>query len=238
MPSVFRHITRLTLKAADFALMPLGYTVVPKVSTVDYYLYQYESYEHYRSVQIAHNRRKLDRVWADSTTLDRVAHVVAGNSDVRPARGICHGSRNGFEQAYLNQMGWIKAIGTDISESATQFTDSIHWDFHDDQPEWHRSFDFVYSNSLDQSWKPRLALTRWLNQVKKGGLVIIEHSEVHGPQWAGEMDPFGVRPVVMPYVLTEWFGDKVSLSHSVAPKSNNGRNAWLFVCRRLVDSDI
>ena len=42
------------------------------------------------------------------------------------------------------------------------------------------------------------------------------------------MDPFGVRPVAFPYVLTEWFGENIKLSHSVESKSNMAEDAWLF----------
>ena len=129
-------------------------------------------------------------------------------------------------------------IGTDISPTAKEFPNSLQWDFHDVKPDWVSRFDFVYSNSLDQSWKPRKALTTWLNQVRMGGLVILEHTETHGPGAAGHMDPFGVRPIAMPYVLTDWFGDQISISHTVEKKTNNGLDAWLFVCRKLVETVI
>tara|TARA_Y100000589_G_scaffold260307_1_gene250213 strand:+ start:309 stop:482 length:174 start_codon:yes stop_codon:yes gene_type:complete len=49
------------------------------------------------------------------------------------------------------------------------------------------------------------------------------------------MDPFGVRPTTMPYVLTMWFGSQISIEHSLEKKSNTGREAWLFVIRKNVD---
>lgn len=216
---------------------PFGYTVVPKASLIDWYLHEYESYEYYRSVQEHHNSRKLAKVWADETTLDRVAEIVAAAVGSRPVSGLCHGTRNGFEQRYLNAKGWIRAIGTDIGKTATEFENTVRWDFHDVNEEWRNRFDFVYSNALDQAWKPRIALTTWLNQVLPGtGVVILEHTEAHGPAAAGEMDPFGVRPVAMPYVLTEWFGGQIAISHSVGRKKGSGLQAWLFVCRKLVDT--
>ena len=93
----------------------------------------------------------------------------------------------------------------------------------------------MYSNSLDQAWEPRLALKTWLSQFKVGGLVIIEHTNAHGPSGAVEMDPFGVRPVAMPCVLSEWFGHQVSISHSKDGKSNYGNDAWLFVLKKIVE---
>jgi hypothetical protein len=150
---------------------------------------------------------------------------------------LCHGTRNGFEQKYLNTAGRkINAIGTDISETATEFDNTVQWDFHDENPNWVGGFDFIYSNSLDQAWNPKLALKTWLNQVKTGGVVVIEHTESHGPLGASEMDPFGVRPTVMPYVLTEWFGHQISISHTKAKKSNKEIYAWLFVIKKFADT--
>ena len=74
--------------------------------------------------------------------------------------------------------------------------------FHDVNDEWKNKFDFIYTNSLDQSWKPKQALVVWLEQLSKNGVLIIEHTELHGPKGASEKDPFGVKLNVVPYVLT------------------------------------
>lgn len=149
---------------------------------------------------------------------------------------MCHGTRNGFEQGFLNRIQNFDVIGTDISPTDIKFPKSEVWDFHDEKIEWIGAFDFVYSNSLDQSWNPKLALTTWLNQIKTGGIVIIEHTNFHGPAGAGKMDPFGVRPIAMPHILTQWFGNQISISHSCEKKSNNNIDAWLFVIKKIVDT--
>ena len=46
------------------------------------------------------------------------------------------------------------------------------------------------------------------------------------------MDPFGVKPTVMPYMMTMWFGTQISISHSVAKKTNMDHDAWLFVIKK------
>ena len=218
-------------------LKPYGYTCVPEKQTADFYLHAYKSYEEYREIQVFHNVRKLDEVWADKATLDRVAAILTDRFPGRPIRGLCHGARNGFEQNYLRSLpDGIEAIGTDISETATKFDNSVQWDFHDRKDDWVGAFDFVYTNSLDQSWQPKEALRTWLEQLNRNGVLIIEHTEVHGPGNASEMDPFGVRPTVMPYVLTMWFGAQISISHSVARKGNKRRDAWLFVVSKNVDT--
>lgn len=50
------------------------------------------------------------------------------------------------------------------------------------------------------------------------------------------MDPFGVRPTVMPYILSMWFGSQISIEHSVDLKANTSVNAWLFVIRKNVNN--
>jgi hypothetical protein len=226
-----RPFSRLIRRIFD----TFGYSVVRRELLIDYCLHKYRSYDEYKEVQIRHNKRKITRVWADDATLYRVIDIVLGlygHSDT--VEGLCHGSRNGFEQKFLNATcPKINAIGTDISETAAEFDHTIQWDFHDINPNWVAGFDFIYSNSLDQSWNPMLALTTWLNQVKTGGVVIIEHTESHGPLGASEMDPFGVKPTVFPYVLTQWFGHQITISHTKAKKSNKDIYAWLFVVKKL-----
>ena len=74
--------------------------------------------------------------------------------------------------------------------SANDYENSVVWDFHKVKEEWVANFDFVYTNSHDQSFKPSLAIETWLNQLKPDGYLFIEHSEDHGPRSVGEMDPF------------------------------------------------
>jgi len=215
-----------------------GYSIVKKELLIDYCLHKYLTYDEYKETQIRHNKRKISRVWADDVTLCRVIDTVLGAYEqCETIEGLCHGTRNGFEQNFLNiTCPKINAIGTDISDTATEFDNTVQWDFHDVNPIWVSAFDFVYSNSLDQAWNPPLALSTWLNQLKKGGIVIIEHTESHGPLGASEMDPFGVKPTVLPYVLSEWFGHQISISHTRAKKSNKDIYAWLFVVKKLVDT--
>ena len=135
----------------------------------------------------------------------------------------------------MNGYSKINAIGTDISETAEKFEFSVQWDFHDINQEWIGKHKFIYSNSLDQSWKPKHALEVWLSQLSKDGILFIEHTKSHGPEAASKMDPFGVRPLVLPYVLTMWFGRQIAIEHSVAPKKNSSIDAWLFVIRKNSD---
>ncbi len=146
--------------------------------------------------------------------------------------GLCHGTRNGYEQNYIASIDGYNAIGTDISPTAKDYQNSVQWDFHEINKEWIGKFDFVYSNSLDQSWDPKLALSVWLKQVKQGGFVVIEHTHAHSPTGAGEMDPFGVRPTVFPYVIADWFDLDVSIKFIKSTKQND-LEVWLFFIKNL-----
>ena len=218
----------------NFFLIPFNLCLVHRKANQDFVLYEYNSYDEYRKTQIDHNIRKLSKVWADDKTLDRVAEKALSIKTGEIIKGICHGTRNGFEQNYLtSNFERIHAIGTDISESAREFPLSFVWDFHERKTEWVNSFDFVYSNSLDQAWNPKKAITSWLEQINSSGTVIIELTVNHGPEGASVMDPFGVRPIAFPYVLSDWFGDELKLSHSVEKKSNMDLEAWLFFISKV-----
>ena len=144
-------------------------------------------------------------------------------------KGICHGSRNGFEQNFFNEKkDGFEVIGTDISETAKDYKNSIVHDFHDEKKEWLENFDFVYSNSLDQSFDPQKALNTWLKQIKLGRYVIIEHSDQHGVVSSGKMDPFGVEANFFPYLLSEWFGHSISIKIIKGLKINKN-NAPVFL---------
>lgn len=228
-------IQKFVKKVSCRALKSIGYVCVREKDIADYYLHEYDSYEQYKEVQVRYNIEKIDNVWADKATLDRVANLLTERFTKRPIVGLCHGTRNGFEQNYLRNLSKkIEATGTDISYTASNYENSVQWDFHDEKDEWKDVFDFVYTNSLDQSWKPKQAVLTWLGQLSEDGVLIIEHTELHGPKGASEMDPFGVKPMVMPYVLTMWFGSQISISHSVAKKENFNNDAWLFVVSKNV----
>lgn len=237
MEIIKKIILRPIYRILQLVLKPLGYVIVRKNEIIDYHLHEYPSYEKYREVQILHNKRKIKNVWADKATLQRVSNLVVKNTDKRPIKGLCHGTRNGFEQNFLNSLNiGIEALGTDISETAEDYENSVQWDFHDVNDEWKNRFDFIYTNSLDQSWQPKKALVVWLEQLAENGILIIEHTEAHGPKGASEMDPFGVKPTAMPYILTMWFGSQISISHSVEKKENMGLEAWLFVISKNVEN--
>ncbi len=198
-------------------------------------IYKYKDYNEYKESQIYYNKKKINHIWADEETLSIIVNFLKDKIGKENIVGICHGSRNGYEQNFFNEnLPNSKVIGTDISDTANDFKNSVVWDFHDEKKEWVKNFDFVYSNSLDQSFDPRKALSVWLNQINKDGFIIIEHSEQHGVIASGKMDPFGVEANFFPYLLTEWFGHLISIKIIKSKKKNKGNApVWLFILKKI-----
>ncbi len=230
---VLRQLTRAIVK-------PFGYTTVKsgrgfrveKQHKKDLvYLHSYSGgYDEYRATQIHHNKRKLDKVWADEATLRAIADDLKAHV-AEPRRGICHGARNGWEVEALARLTGAAITGTDISETATQFPNMVVWDFQDENPEWAGVFDFVYTNSLDQAMAPDRALSAWARQLAPGGRIYVEHTMAHSAEGASEMDPFGAHPMCMPYLFFKWGHGQYRLAGimELGPKSNKGLDVWVFV---------
>ena len=200
-------------------------------------IHKYENYEEYKKTQVYFNKQKINKVWADEATLKQLSYFIKENINKDIIKGLCHGSRNGFEQkCFLNEIPNSEVIGTDISETASKFDNSIVHDFHEEKNEWIDNFDFVYSNSLDQSYDPKKALIEWLKQVKKNGYVIIEHSDQHGVLASGKMDPFGVEANFFPFLISEWFGHKISIKILESIKKNkNNAPVYFFILKKLIN---
>ena len=98
--------------------------------------------------------------------------------------------------------------------------------------EWMSKFSFVYSNSLDQAFDPKKALSTWAAQLAPQGLLFIEHTMAHSPSGASEMDPFGAHPMVMPYLFFKWGKGEYRLVDILELKHEKKNNVWVFViCR-------
>ncbi len=174
-----------------------------------YLLYQYLDkqgnfdYQLYRKVQEEGNKEKIDRVWAKEENLKFIATYIKENYGTA-SFGLCHGTRRGKEQEWLGKHLGCEVLGTEISETATQFPNTIQWDFHEVKPEWVNNVDFIYSNSLDHSYDPEKCLNAWMSCVKSGGFCFIEHGDFHGPAGSDKLDPFGASIMIMPYLILQW----------------------------------
>ena len=186
-------------------------------------------YEAYRRMQTEGNRRKLDVVWAIEENIAFLAEYIK-QAMGSPHFGICHGTRRGKEQEWFRKHLGCEVIGTEISDTASQFPHTIQWDFHDVMPEWVDAVDFIYSNSFDHSYDPPKCLNAWMSCVRKSGLCILEHSDLHGPSGTSELDPFGADIVQMPYLITTWGAGKYGVREIIkAPRRNLSVNYLYFL---------
>lgn len=217
----------------DFVVRPFGLRVITTQHAELIYQHNYVGgYEEYRATQILHNKKKLDKVWADTITLSTIVDDLRSHG--LGATGMCHGARNGFEVSWFRKHLGGDVIGTDISRTATDFPHMHVWDFHDHNPDWVGRFDFVYTNSLDQAIEPSRALDTWARQINPRGRIYIEHTMAHSAIHANSMDPFGAHPMVMPYLFFAWGRGKYVLTEilEIEAKKNNRLQAWIFVLDR------
>ena len=134
-------------------------------------IYQYTNYQEYEKIQTEANIRKIDNIWIDKDTVQKIHSFKTDASNI-----LCHGVRNAKELIYFNEFyPNSNIIGTEISITANNFPNVVKWDFHDAKKEWKGLFDIVYSNSWDHSFDPVKSLQTWKDQLTKNGCICIEH---------------------------------------------------------------
>lgn len=161
------------------------------------------NYEKYRMIQENGNKRKINSIWVIEENIVFLSDYIK-NIIQSPKFGICHGTRRGKEQEWFSKYLGCEVIGTEISDTAKSFPCTIQWDFHEVKSEWINRVDFIYSNSFDHSYDPEKCLNSWISCLNNKGLCIIEHSSLHSPYGASELDPFGASITIMPYLITLW----------------------------------
>lgn len=184
-------------------------------------LHKYDSYKEYVKVQTKANKKKIGNVWAQPETIKLISdHILANNP--QPEFGLCHGTRRGVEQALFREYLGCEVLGTEISDTATQFPDTIEWDFHNVKEEWIGACDFIYSNSLDHACKPEKALRAWLSCLKNNGVLVIEWSEAVGkrPKKANRVDPFFAKAIEVKGMIERAGGYIIETMQTENKKSN------------------
>ncbi len=172
----------------------------------------YDDYETYRKVQEEGNKAKLQ---AQFVKKGHIFFLAKWMTEARQAAGLgaitfglCHGVRRGKEQMWFRKrLDGANIIGTDISETAKEFENTVQWDFHDDNPEWEGRADFVYSNSWDHAYDPGKAFHAWAKCLKPGGFILIDHTRGHMPKSSNVLDPFGATRDAVIRILGESCGD-------------------------------
>ncbi len=161
-------------------------------------LHKYASYDQYVKVQEEGNIKKIHQQFVTSKTISGISRYIGTHLNLSYGFALCHGTRQGNEQKwfkeeilkYTNRNMTI--IGTEISSTATQFPDTIQWDYHKAKPEWSNAVDFIYSNTLDHSFDPALAISTWMSCVnREEGAMFIHYTSAHSIKGATKLDPFG-----------------------------------------------
>jgi hypothetical protein len=149
-------------------------------------------YETYRQIQEVGNRGKINRIFTTEALISLVANHAKDRLGV-VNRILCHGTRNGAEQRWF-QSHFPKAeiLGTEISETATQFPMTILWDFHEIRDGWIEHWDILYSNSWDHSFYPPKMFSAWSRTLRSGGILYLEHTPEH--EVVDHLDLFGATP--------------------------------------------
>lgn len=215
-------------------VLPFGFQAIPRSAARKslFVLHSYKKpdgsfdYARYRKVQQEGNLRKLENVWVLEENIAFLADYLKRTIG-QPKFGICHGTRRGMEQQWFRKYLNCEVIGTEISDSAAQFPNTIQWDFHEVKPEWIDSVDFIYSNSFDHSYDPEKCLDAWMSCVRKGGVCLLEHSTAHEPSATSELDPFGADIVMMPFLITTWAKGKFAVREILTAPQKQEMVKWV-----------
>lgn len=145
-------------------------------------VWKYKSYDEYVTAQVNGNLSKYkSHSYVDGGIIGGIVEYMISNNHY-PKFGLCHGTRRGLEQQYF--IDWFKSkninvsvLGTEISSTATEFKNTIQWDFNEIKDEWVNNVDFVYSNSFDHSFEPGKTIDVWMRCLNDGGMCFIEWSD-------------------------------------------------------------
>lgn len=192
-----------------------------------FYLHEYKTkdggfdYDLYKKIQTDGNKRKIDRSWINESDIDFLSsYIRSHNKEV--VFGICHGTRRGLEQQWFAEKLGCKVIGTEISDTATAYPNTIQWDFHEENPDWVAKADFVYTNSFDHAYSPEKALTAWMNTLKPGGVCFLEHTSANEAKYSTVLDPFGASLDVMPFLILQWGKGRYSVREIIHKDAAEG----------------
>lgn len=148
------------------------------------------AYDEYKKIQVTGNKRKIDYVFETEENIKMLSGYLRNNLN-NIKFGMCHGTRRGKEQEWFRKYLNAEVIGTEISDTATMFPNTIQWDFHNVKDEWICNVDFIYSNSLDHSYDAKYCLKQWFRCIKKNGICIINGTTWNTPWTTKKLDPFG-----------------------------------------------
>src|SRR3989338_9851574 len=91
-PSWILVIQKLCVGALNCLFRFFGLSLVPTQNLLLMYQHDYGvgGYEKYKRIQIFHNKRKIDQVWADEDTIKIIATYIGDHIGGVIRSGICH----------------------------------------------------------------------------------------------------------------------------------------------------
>jgi hypothetical protein len=171
-------------------------------------------------------------MWTTESNTEELCKIIRTYFSKKSISGACMGSRSGEEQQLFKKyLGYkSKIVGVELSPEASKSPNTIIADFHFLPKYFLDSFDFVYSNSHDQSNNPRTVLDGWINCLRINGLLILEHSRAHGKSRVGRQDPFAIETELLPYVMMLWFRDRIKMEGIYTPQQpfDSGHKFLIF----------
>lgn len=151
-------------------------------------LHKYKTYQEYVNKQIKGNKNNPDGQWCEEDEIEFLSkYLLSHYDDIQ--FGICHGCKQGNEQAWFRKHTGAEVIGTDITDVAEKYPHTICWDFNKVKSEWEDNTDFIYSNAFDHTYDPEKCLNAWMSCIRKNGCCIIEWSPADTR--SNDIDPFG-----------------------------------------------
>ena len=163
-------------------------------------------YESYVEEQTRVNIKKITFRGPEFWKIRRISKYIKEHiPDVK--FGICHGSRIGDEQRDFRKLLNVEVIGTDISSTATQFPNTIQWDFHEVKEEWLNNVCFIFSNSLDHSYDPVKCLRSWRSCIRPEGKKFVQRGPDDRPASQTGVQPH--TPAADMFQSTDELFDKI-----------------------------
>jgi hypothetical protein len=187
-----------------------------------------QSYEEYKDTQTKYNKLKINNCWVQESTIEKIREVLP----LEQPKILCHGTRRGVEQQLFRRFyPGCEVLGTEISDTASEYPDTIQWDFHETHEGWCNYWDIIYTNSLDHALKPQRAIRNWLGCLKQDGTLIIE--------WTGDnekatiVDVFGAKlQEVIDVVNKRQTGGMVVDVVNLVPKKEKYKYQSLIICKK------
>lgn len=190
-----------------------------------------DSYEEYVVNQTNINKAKINNKWVREENIIDIKKYC-DKKGILPKKILCHGTRNGIEITFFQKhFPQSEVIGTEISDTATQFSNTICWDFHNINEDWINTFDIVFTNSWDHSYDLEKATTTWIEQLNKTGFLVLEWGSVSTSKPFNKADCCGCSLDS----LTNFLSEKGSVTY-FPTKGFNAESSYLVLTTKNKES--